>query len=102
MCLISKLVIGRGTALVTNNTLVNEVSRFAITGSPNFTTTRKVSFQGDLNSVQASGLTLQEFGLFASGLANTGSLFLREAIGSLTFDGTNELRLEATIEFIPS
>lgn len=90
---------GSGTEAVTNVTLVNEVSRFAITGSPDFTVNKKVSFQGDLNSVQFSGLTMIEWGMFASGGASTGSCWQREQlIGSIVGDGTIEIRIENSDE----
>jgi len=93
---------GSGTALVTNVTLAAESGvRVAITGSPDFTTVRKVTFTGDYNSTQLSGLNLTEFGLFASGAQLIGSTYLREAFTAVTFDGTNELNLNATIEAIP-
>jgi hypothetical protein len=91
---------GSGTALVSNTTLINEWKRFGLTGSPDFTTNRKVTFTGDLNSVQASGLILSEFGLISSGTALTGSNWTRETLGSITFDGTNELRVEYSLEVI--
>ena len=92
---------GSGTATVTNVTLVNGSLRAMQTGSPNFTTTRKVSFQGDFNSVQMSGLNLTEFGLFASGALNVGSIWLRESFPAVTFDGTNEVQIISTIEVLP-
>lgn len=91
---------GSGTALVTDTELYNEFTRFPITGSPNFDTAKQVTFTGDLNSVQASGLILQEWGLLANGSSLLGSLWQRESLGSLVFDGTNELRIESTIQII--
>ena len=90
---------GSGTALVTNDELITEWSRFEQTGNPNFDT-RKVTFTGDLGTLGASGLTLMEFGLIVSGPALTGSNWLREAVGSIVFDGTNELKIEAAIEIL--
>ena len=92
---------GSGTALVTNKDLVAGSIRNVITGSPDFTTARKVSFQADFNSVEMSGLDFTEFGLFISGPINIGSAWAREAFGSVTFDGTNELQINYTTEFIP-
>jgi len=93
--------IGSGTALVTNVTLVTESgTRALITGSPDFTTARKVTFQGDYNSVQMSGISLTEFGLFNSGASNIGSIWLRESFPAVTFDGTIELQISTTIEGI--
>jgi len=93
---------GSGTASVSDNTLINEIIRQPITGSPDFTTNRKVSFQGDFNSVQMSGLHLTEFGLFNIGSADTltGSTWQREGFGSVVFNGTNELQITTTLEVL--
>lgn len=93
---------GSGTAVVTDSTLVSEVNRTDITGSPDFTTARKVSFQADFNSLQMSGINLTEFGLFdvASGTGFPGSTWQREAFGSVVFDGTNELQIISTLEVL--
>lgn len=88
---------GSGTELVSNETLIDEFVRFDITGSPDFSEGRKVLFTGDLDSLTASGLSMTEFGLFATGAA--GSLFSREQIvGSIVADGTIELRIESAFE----
>ena len=92
---------GSGTALVSNVTLVREAARNMITGSPDFDTARKVTFNGDFSSTTMSGIPFTEFGLFTSGALSIGSTWLRESFGSIIFDGTNELTLSATIEGIP-
>ena len=100
---ISYYAVGTGSATEdnSNKTLNSEWTRFSMTESPDFTEGRKVTFTGDLNSVQASGLSLTEFGLFASGSASTGSCFSREQItGSVVCDGTIELKFETAIEVI--
>jgi len=86
--------------MVSNTTLLGEHTRTMITGSPNFSETRKVAFQGDFSSVEMSGLILTEFGLFKSGPSNVGSAWQREAFGSLIFDGSNELQITTTLEVI--
>jgi len=91
---------GSGTAVVGDTTLRGEVQRIAITGSPNFSTERKVGFQADFNSIIISGITLSEFGLIASGVALTGSIWQREAFGSIAFDGSNELQIITTLEVL--
>lgn len=94
--------IGSGLVDVSNVALITETgTRAAITGSPNFTTARKVSFQGDYNSVQMSGIQLTEFGLFASGASAVGSIWFREGFGQITFDGTNEIQIVSTINILP-
>lgn len=92
---------GSGTALITNTTLVNEHTRHVITGSPNFETNRKVTFQGDFNATELSGTQILEFGLFQSGTYNTGSVWFREAFGSIVMDGTIELQTLATLDVLP-
>lgn len=93
---------GSGAENVSNVTLIDEKLRFEITGSPDFSQSRKALFTGDLNSVQASGLILKEFGLFnVSGTAFPGSTWSREALtGSIVADGTLELRFESAIEIL--
>ena len=67
-------------------------------GSVDYSVNKKITFITDWNSVQISGCQLKEFGLFMSGTTNTGSLFLRQAFPNISFDGTNEARVEITIE----
>jgi|SRR3990167_7185935 len=98
--------IGTGSAavLTTDTTLAtgSEKKRIEITGSPNFITARKVTLQADFNSIQMSGLTIMDFGLFhqASGTGFPGSLWLREGFGSVVFDGTNELQIISALEVL--
>lgn len=90
---------GSGAELTSNTQLVNEFARFPITGSPDFTESRKVTFIGDLNSIVASGLVLTEIGLLTSGAAFTGSTWSRETLlGSFVFDGTVEGQFTSTVE----
>ena len=93
---------GSSTPSVSDTTLLTEANRTDITGTPDFTTNRAVSFQADLNSVQMSGIALSEFGLFHTGSTTgfTGSIWQREVFGSLAFDGTNELQIVSTIEVL--
>lgn len=92
---------GSGTEAVTNVTLVNEVDRNSLTGSPDFTESRKVTFIADWSSVDFSGTTLQEFGLFVTGASAVGSLYQREQlVGSIVGDGTIEVRVESAIEIM--
>ena len=94
---------GSGTEDVSNVTLISDRLRFGMTGSPDFTEARKVTFTGDVNSVNASGTNpLTEFGLFnVSGTAFPGSTWSREVFGgSIIADGTLELRFESSIEVL--
>ncbi len=95
---------GSGAVLVSDTTLVTEVNRTPITGSPNFSEVRKVGFQADFNSVQMSGINLTEFGLFdvSSGTGFAGSAWQREGFGSIVFNGTNELQVLTTVQILES
>lgn len=100
---IGRVAIGDGipNASVLDSELDSETLRVDITGTPDFSEARKVTFQADFNSVQMSGLQLNEFGLFGSGLpANVGSIWLREQIPPVDFDGTNELQLTTSLEVL--
>lgn len=103
---IQHIGIGTGSAevLVTDTTLVNEVNRTSITGSPDFSENFKVGFQGDFSATQMSGLNLTEISLTdtASGTGFTGSVWQREGFGSVNFDGTNELQVLSVLEVIQS
>ena len=91
---------GSGTALVSDTILVGEAMRGQLTGSPDFTVNREVGFQFDFGATTLSGLSMTEFGLQASGAFQTGSLWQREAFGSIAFDGTNELQLQSKFAVI--
>ena len=91
-------VIGSGSGTVN----VNIGSMYEPTDSQSFTSqsypaTRRVTFQGDWNSVEISGLALQEFGI-KYGSAISGNCWSRTTLPSINFDGTNELRIEETWE----
>ncbi|KKK90221.1 hypothetical protein LCGC14_2725260 [marine sediment metagenome] len=93
---------GSGTVLSTQSTLLAERDRNALTGSPNFDTAQKVTFQADFNTVEMSGTTLTEFGISETGSATNfpGSMWQIERFGSIVFDGTNELQIVTTIDVI--
>ena len=88
---------GSGTHTTASHILYNEHNRVMITGSPDFSQARKVTFTGDFNSTLLSGLTITEFGLFASGPSSVGSTWAAQAIGSVLFDSTNEAQIIYTI-----
>lgn len=95
------LSVGAGSQTLTNSmtTLTgSEFIRLNITGSPNFSVPFSVTFQGDINSVQASGLILKQWGFFATAGSNTGSAYqINQLNGSLVCDGTIELSFNSTI-----
>jgi len=88
---------GSGTALVTQTTLLAEEDRQTLTATT-YPSSQKVKFQADWNSVEMSGLELAEWSMMASGAALTGSIWSRTSLPSISFDGTNELRIEETWE----
>lgn len=88
---------GSGTTVSTDTALVHATDRQIFT-STSYPLNQKVTFQGDWNSVEMSGLEFREWGLITSGTGLTGSLWSKQGIPALTFDGTNELRIESNIE----
>ena len=88
---------GSGTALVTQTTLIQPTDRQAVT-SINGSTIYKVKWTGDWNSAEISGLSFKEFGIIISGATTTGSIWSRTGLPAITFDGTNELRIEENWE----
>ena len=94
--------IGTGSAAVTatGSALTTESDRQNFTGSPNFTEARKVKFQSNWNSIEMSGTTLTEWGVFDNSTASTGSMYQREGFAGIEFDGTNELQIETTWEVL--
>jgi len=88
---------GSGTIVATRTTMFHEKDRQAFTGgSIDFSTTNKLIFQSNWNSVEMSGTLLSEVGIVDNATANTGSVWSLNVIPTLTFDGTNELQTEET------
>ena len=88
---------GSGTTAITQTALIHAYDRQAVT-STNGSTLYKIKWQGDWNTVEISGLSLTEFGILPSGAGTTGSMWSRSSLPGVTFDGTNELRIEETWE----
>jgi len=88
---------GSGTALATQTSLISPTDRQLFT-STNGSTAYKVKWVGDWNSSEISGLAFKEFGVCISGATTTGSIWSRTSLPSITFDGTNELRVEENWE----
>lgn len=93
------MAIGSGSGLVStsNVNLIGEVDRQLFT-STDFTTPRNMIVITDWSSLEMSGIQLKEFGAFSTSGANTGSCWNREGFSNITFDGTNELRIEVIYE----
>jgi len=90
---------GSGAAVNTLGSLVAEV----LAGRTGFTSrdtsvAQAVTMIFDLNSVQMSGVNLREFGVGGVTTVGANDLWLREAFPSITFDGSNELEVEATFQ----
>ena len=86
---------GSGTVVSTQTTLFNPFDgqeATSVTGS----TIYKIKYQGDWNSVEMSGIQLREFAICGSSSTITGSIWSRTTFPAITFDGTNELRVEET------
>jgi len=88
---------GSGLTLSSNTSLVYAVDRQAVT-STNSSTKNKIKWTGDWNSIEMSGIQLREFGMCVSGATTTGSMWSRIGLPAITFDGTNELRVEENWE----
>lgn len=88
---------GSGVALASDTELEFAVDRQSFTQTT-FPTLQKVTDQGDWNSVEMSGIQLRQFGKTGAGSGLTGSMWSITSLPALTFDGTNELRIEETWE----
>jgi hypothetical protein len=90
---------GSGAELPTLGSLINEsgLSPRRIWSTRDISTAAETVWTHDYNSVEMSGLGLTEFGFAAGSTAGGNNLWLREGFDAVTFDGTNELQLEITI-----
>lgn len=89
-----------GTGSQSNNgsqyTLVAEKNRAYLT-SNDFSTNQKMTTISDFSSTTMSGIALREFGWINTATSGTGSLWNYECFAnSITFDGTNDLRVQQT------
>jgi len=84
---------GSGTFVVTQSGLINEyTNQRKIYTARDVTTQKQVTWTFDWNSVQMSGLTFSEFGMFSN--SSGGNIWDRHTLGSVTFDGTTELQIQ--------
>lgn len=95
----SYFIIGGGSGVSTSfqTELIYPNDRQPVT-STDLSSPNKITWIADWNSVEMSGLYLNEFGMMLSGPALTGSIWSRTNIPRITFDGTNELRVQETWE----
>lgn len=84
---------GSGAVVISQNALIGPIDRQAVTGS-DVSTIYRIKWTGDWNSVELSGIQLREFGMCGSNTGVTGSMWSRTSIPAISFDGTNELRIE--------
>ena len=97
---IAQMLLGTGSSTlnVDIGSLMTPFDRQNVT-SITFPSYRSSSWQFDWGVTDVSGTAaLTEFGIIASGGGFTGSLWSRNVIPALVFDGTNELRITQTIE----
>lgn len=92
---------GSGADVASLGSLIAEVgtTRLDYT-SRDITTTQEMSWTFDFSSTTMSGVNLTEFGIGGSQAKGTNDLWLREAFGSVAFDGTNELQLQITLKTV--
>lgn len=95
------MAIGTGSDTITSadTSLLTETDRNALT-SIDTSVAKDVTYIADYGSVEISGTTLTEFGLFNA--STGGSMFIREVITADAFDGDRELQIQATLRFAKS
>lgn len=92
------MAIGTGSSTVVsgNITLLTEYDRNIMT-EKNTSASYTINYIADFNSSEVSGATITEYGLYSAGTA--GSMFNRQVIGSLLFDGDSELQIQCSLRF---
>lgn len=93
------IAIGSGTTAATtgDTTLEFETDRNAVT-STDTTIAANVTWIADYSSVEVSGLNFTEFALLNQAAA--GTMFNREVVGSITFEGDRELQIQITQKYV--
>jgi len=89
---------GSGATISSNVKLVYEVDRKILTSGSIDTVNNEIEYVADWNSVQMSGISLKEFGMFTESAANTGSCWSRDGFSAVDFDGSNELQIQLTYQ----
>ncbi len=86
---------GSGTITVATTGLLNYWDRNQFTGgSVDLTTAQQMTMLTDFNSVELSGLTMRQFGVFVE--ASGGKAWQVESTTATNFNGTQELQIEIT------
>jgi hypothetical protein len=86
---------GSGTLSVATTGLLNYWDRNQFTGgSVDCTTAQQITMLTDFNSIELSGLTARQFGVFVE--SSGGKAWQVEQMNAITFNGTQELQVEIT------
>jgi hypothetical protein len=86
---------GSGTASASDVFLEDEKDRNEI-GISDSSVLKEVTHSTTFSSIEMSGITLSEFGVFSSGTSPSGTMWNRESFDGINFDGTNELMVQVT------
>ena len=90
---------GSDTILATDTTLLTETDRNALT-ELDTSVAKDVTYVADYGSVELSGTTLAEFGLFNA--SSAGSMYVRECVTPIAFEGDRELQCQISLRFARS
>ena len=95
------IAIGDGSGIVNefNTDLINETDRASFS-STDITTSRETTFISDFNSLEMSGTTLKEFGVYSSVASGVGLCWSREGFTGVEFDGTNEVQIQVIYKIV--
>lgn len=88
--------IGSGVVSSGNTVLITETGTRSWFSTRDSSIVNEVNWVFDYSSVEMSGVSLTEFGLFSGSQA--GNLWLREGFQAVTFTGGNELQIDITVE----
>ena len=89
------MAVGSGTTIfnATDTSLEKENARTSLT-SYDQATSKVVTYIADFSSTAISGLDVSEFGMFNA--VSAGSIFNREIIDNLSFEGDRELQIQTS------
>ena len=92
------MAIGSGTTAfnVTDTTLEKEIDRNSLT-SYDMSIAKIGTYIGDFSSTDISGLDVSEFGMINA--TTNGSLYQRQTIDNLTFEGDRELQIQVSFRY---
>ena len=95
------IAVGTGSDTITagDTALLTETDRNSLS-SVDTSVAKDVTYTADFSSTEISGTTLTEFGVFNA--ASAGSMFTREVIAAIAFNGDTELQIQQTLRFAKS